>query len=87
MGDEVLVVESESEARAIVAERKKQQHLKQLEEHVRAWDLLPLVDATTICLRFLCGHFCLVFGVQQGLDYCVTLVLPCTCLCRQVFLL
>lgn len=37
MGDEVLVVESESEARAIVAERKKQQDLKQLDEQVRAW--------------------------------------------------
>lgn len=40
MGDEVLVVESETEARVIVAERLKQQQLKQLEEQVRAWDLL-----------------------------------------------
>ena len=35
MGDELLVVKSESEARAIVAERKKQQELKQLDEQVR----------------------------------------------------
>lgn len=35
MGDEVLVVQSESEARAIVAERKKQLDLKKLDEQVR----------------------------------------------------
>ena len=37
MGDDVLVVQSESEARAIVAERRKQQDLKQLDEQVGTW--------------------------------------------------
>lgn len=35
MGDEVLVVDSESTARAIVAQRKKQQEVIELEKQVR----------------------------------------------------
>ena len=34
MGDEVLVVESEARAKAIVGQRRKQEELKQLEKQV-----------------------------------------------------
>lgn len=34
MGDEVVVVDSESTARAIVAQRKKQQEVQELEKQV-----------------------------------------------------
>lgn len=36
MGDNILVVESESKARGIVAQRKKQDELEELEQQVTA---------------------------------------------------
>lgn len=49
MGDEFLVVESEARARAITAQRQKQQELEQLEKQVK----LVFVWHTKIGLDFI----------------------------------
>lgn len=47
MGDEVLVVDSESTARAVVAQRKKQLEVKELEKQVGTW---PIMFAAVVML-------------------------------------